>query len=61
MNETNVSCTQTQTLFHLAAQYLKDATLWYRIADVNNIVDPFDLKPQKMVTIPRLIYDTQKI
>ena len=29
------------TLFHIAAQYLNDATLWYRLAAVNNLPDPF--------------------
>ena len=29
------------TLFHIAAEYLNDATLWYRLAIVNNLRDPF--------------------
>lgn len=29
------------TLFHLAAEYLGDATLWYVIAAANNLTDPW--------------------
>lgn len=29
------------TLFHVAAQYLGDATQWTRIASINDIQDPF--------------------
>lgn len=29
------------TLFHIAAKYLDDATLWYRLAVVNKLPDPF--------------------
>jgi hypothetical protein len=29
------------TLFHVAALYLGDAAQWYRIAQINNIRDPF--------------------
>ncbi len=29
------------TLFHLAATYYGDATLWYLIANANNISDPW--------------------
>ena len=28
-------------LFHIAAKYLGDATQWIRIAQMNNIADPF--------------------
>ena len=32
------------SLFHLAARYLGDATLWYILADLNNIDDPWIVK-----------------
>lgn len=38
-------------LFALAAQYLGDATQWIRIAQLNNINDPF-LEGQVELTLP---------
>ena len=40
MSETIVAPPGT-TLFHLAAQYLDGAIEWTRIAELNNISDPF--------------------
>lgn len=38
-------------LFHLAARYLGDATQWIRIAQQNNLADPF-LSAQQALVIP---------
>lgn len=38
-------------LFHLAAQYLGDATQWIRIAQQNNLSDPF-IYSQMQLVIP---------
>jgi hypothetical protein len=52
MNQ-NILVQSGTTLFHVAAQYLGDATEWYRIAQVNNIADPF-LSQMTYLVLPSL-------
>jgi hypothetical protein len=40
------------TLFGIAATYLEDATLWSRIALINNIRDPFLAQPTMLMIPP---------
>ena len=40
-----------ETLFFIAMQYLGDATLWFTIADLNDIKDPW-LSGLRMVRLP---------
>ena len=42
------------TLFHVASEYLGDATQWPRIAIINNIQDPF-LTPPMPLQIPNVL------
>ncbi len=42
------------TLFHIAAKYLGNAEDWSRLANINNIKDPFVLGAATVV-IPKLL------
>ena len=46
----NITISRT-TLFHIALEYLGDATLWQVIADVNAITDPY-IHKMTILTIP---------
>lgn len=39
------------TLFHVAAFYLNDATLWYVLAELNGISDPW-ISEETLLSIP---------
>ena len=41
-----------ETLDSLADRYYNDDTLWWLLADVNNIFFAFDLEPGQTLTIP---------
>ena len=43
---------QGETLESIAYLYYKDATLWWKIADVNNIKNPLFLTPGTAIYIP---------
>lgn len=40
------------TLFHVAAAYLGDATQWTRIAQINNVRDPFAFGTPTTLIVP---------
>jgi len=40
------------TLFQVAAKYLGDATQWIRIAQINNLRDPFSIGAPSVVNLP---------
>jgi hypothetical protein len=40
------------TLFQVAASYFGDATQWYRIAQINNIRDPFSFGAPVSLVLP---------
>jgi nucleoid-associated protein YgaU len=42
------------TLHSIAAEEYRDPALWRHIARANGIVNPRDLKPGTVLTIPRL-------
>ena len=41
------------TLFHVAAQYLNDATMWIYLAELNHIKDPF-IQGLSVITLPNI-------
>jgi len=45
---------RTDTLHSIAAEEYRDPALWRRIARANGIVNPRDLKPGTVLTIPKL-------
>jgi len=42
------------TLFQVAVRYLGDGTQWYRIAQINNILDPFSFGAPITLTLPTI-------
>ncbi len=42
------------TLFHIAARYLGDATQWTRIAQINNLTDPFSFGAPVTLNLPSI-------
>jgi hypothetical protein len=40
------------TLMHVAAAQLGDATQWYRIAEINNLTDPWIYAPTLLLIPP---------
>jgi nucleoid-associated protein YgaU len=45
---------RNDTLHSIAAEEYRDPALWRHIAKANGIVNPRDLKPGTVLTIPRL-------
>jgi hypothetical protein len=48
------------TLFHISAKYLGDATEWWRVANSNGICDPF-IEVPLTVNIPEPSYRARQI
>jgi nucleoid-associated protein YgaU len=46
--------THGETLDRLAARHYADSTRWRLIAEANNIVDPLNLEPGRLMIIPEL-------
>ena len=44
----------TDTLDSIALKYYGNPLYWWIIADINNIQDPFDLKPETVLIVPYL-------
>jgi hypothetical protein len=43
-----------ETLDRISATYYGDATRWRSLADANGIADPLDLRPGRLLSIPRM-------
>lgn len=47
---------QNERLDTIAYKYYKNSKLWWVIADVNNVFDPFDLSGFSTLVIPNILF-----